>query len=140
MTIKKTLGIIALASIFGAIGLHNPKYTFNEKIGEEQVRFYKDFFENTLEIIIKDGSEKRYYDFNNDSKIDSVETVINGKTANYHSGGYNFYKDQIRKEENMVDYYVRTNEQIVSDMINTSQIEYDNYLRQILNIKAINKK
>src|SRR3989339_142699 len=107
MTIKKTLGIIALASIFGAIGLHNPKYTFNEKIGEEQVRFYKDFFENTLEIIIKDGSEKRYYDFNNDS---------------------------------MVDYYVRTNEQIVSDMINTSQIEYDNYLRQILNIKAINKK
>src|SRR3989339_1909916 len=123
MTIKKTLGILAGATLCLFGSFYNSE-TFNRKIGEEQVRFYEDFFgKHTLEVIIKDGSEKKYYDFNNDSKIDSVKTVINGKTTNYDGWGYNFYNDKIRKEENRVDYYISTNEQIVSDMINTSQVE-----------------
>ena len=140
MTIKKTLGALAGATLCLFGSFYNSE-TFNGKIGEEQVNLHENFpREHTLEVIRKDGSEKRYYDFNNDSKIDYVQTVIKGKTANYDSWGYNFYNDKIRKEENRVYYYISTNEQIVSDMINTSQIEYDNYLRQISNIKAINKK
>ena len=120
MTIKKTLGILAGATLCLFGSFYNSE-TFNRKIGEEQVRFYEDFFgKHTLEVIIKDGSEKKYYDFNNDSKIDSVKTVINGKTANYHTRGYNYYLDKIGKSEKIVDYYVSTNKQIVSNMINTS--------------------
>jgi len=119
MTIKKTLGIIALASTIGLAGCaNNPEYTFNGKIGEEQVKFYEEEFGeyNILKVVKADGSIIRYVDnTKNDLKIEYVE---------------------IKVGDNTTQYYLTSKNPIAAGIAQKAQEKFDSYLEKIMEIQT----
>ena len=118
MEIKKTLGAIVLASAIGVASCRNNlEYSFNGKIGEEQVRFYESINgrDNTLDVIKTDGSEINFYDYDDDLKLDWIRITARGNTSTYNASSSNKEVIKIMKE---------------------AQEQFDNYLKKILEINT----
>jgi len=63
---------------------HN-SYHYNSKIGEEEVRFYEESLGlvNVLEVTRADGTVIKYFDVDDDLKLDSIYITKDGDTIKY---------------------------------------------------------
>ncbi len=135
MKSRKTLTSMVLfgtSMITGACSI-NPEYVFNGKIGEEQVKFYKEEFRdktilgdtNILEVVKTDGNKTRYVDFlGDDLKLEYIEMTVGENTIRtyLYSGS----------AQNPID----------ADVLEKNQKEFDTYLVKIRDIQTapLNKK
>ena len=95
MATKETLVslvLVGLSTLGGAGCSNNPEYRFNGKIEEEEVRFYEKTLwgiNNLLEVVKADGSKLKYFDSNDDFRIESVEITAGDNTTIYAVGSRN---------------------------------------------------
>jgi len=106
--------VLAGALALGVSGCSShSSYHYNGKIGEEQVRFYEEDFgnDNLLEVTRADGTFVKYFDINNDLKLDYIEIMKDGNITRYKA-------DVIGQE-----------------VIEEGQSQFDGYLAKILELK-----
>lgn len=121
---RKTLTNIVLAGTVsfgvGCLTSNNPEYSFNGKIGEDQVVFsenatFDHCCSNYLYVTKADGSIIVYVDIDDDNKLDHVRITIGENTTKYSSNSSN---------------------PVVKDVLQKAQIEFDYYLSKIIEIQT----
>ena len=120
MSVRKTLTSIVLAGALtlGGTGCESdsPEYLFNGRIGEDQVKFYENGLnDNFLEVVRADGSKVKYFDENNDYKLDFVQITVG---------------------ENTTEYKASSKNPVVIGIVEKAQKQFDTYLTRITEIQT----